>query len=83
MSRQCVFCGGKVKSGKKLCDECEGLRQMKYCRDLDTFERVRARYNKRHCLLLSYGQFVFLTKRIDERRRQCDKGRKKEGTQKT
>lgn len=80
MSRQCVFCGENVKSGKKLCDECEGLRRLKYCRDITVFERVRARYNQKHCLRLSYGQFVLLTKRIDERRRRCDKKRKKADT---
>ena len=71
--RRCAFCSTEIKNGKKLCNECEGLRQMKYCRSLVKFERVRAKYNERHRLGLSYGQFVLLTRRIDERRRQCDK----------
>lgn len=82
MKKTCIFCEAETDGKRALCDECEALRQVG-CKSKSTKTVVHLleRYNLRHNRRLTYGQFVLLCYRIEERRRQNAKEKKKRNTE--
>lgn len=59
-SKRCRGCGEffvPQKASDKICGECRELLAVGDTKDVLEFERLRSRYNTRHLVNITYGQF--------------------------